>query len=328
MRPVVVVTVDVEEEGLWSGVYRAVGNRCRNVAELPRVHEVLAPLGVRPTYLVDYPVATDGAAARVLGELAAGGAAEIGAHLHPWCTPPLSPDGTRGRALFAHRLPPPLLLDKLALLQRAIADAFGTTPSSYRAGRWGFDHTSVPLLERLGFTVDTSVDPLFWNREPGGPEFVRARPWPYRLDARGRLVEVPVSTAFTGRLAGTLERAVRAVAPLPGLRRCMVRAGLCSLKPEIFPLARMCALADELFVRGVPVFNVMFHSSTALAGATPYASGQRAVGEFVRRVGDLAAYLTGRYAALPLVLSEVPAHLGLQAASNSRTKRAAAASSE
>jgi hypothetical protein len=49
------------------------------------------------------------------------------------------------------------LFDKLALLKRAIVDAFGAAPTSYRAGRWGFDHTTVPVLERLRFTVDIST---------------------------------------------------------------------------------------------------------------------------------------------------------------------------
>jgi hypothetical protein len=332
--PALVVTIDCEEEGLWSGSYRTTGNRCRNIEQLPYVHEIFARLGVVPTYLVDHPVATDGAAVRVLRELTRGGAGELGAHLHPWCTPPLQEGGDSPRASYTHQLAPELQERKLDALCCAIADAFGARPRSYRAGRWGFDHTSVPVLERLGFTVDTSVDPLWWDPEPGGPDFVRAPLAPYRLSREdvcrpgaGPLVEVPVSTAFTGRLARALERLARRVAPLPGLRRWLVRAGLVSLKPELHPLPRMLALADELAAREHPIFNVMFHSSTVLPGATPYVGDARARGEFLARLEGLLAHLVRRHRAVPMGLAQVPSRLSI-AAPNSATKRPAAAASE
>jgi hypothetical protein len=315
--PALVVTVDTEEEGLWSSSYRERGNSCCNIGELPRVHEIFARLGVRPTYLVDYPVATDGAALCVLSDLARGGASEIGAHLHPWCTPPLVAGGTRPRASYAHRLPPALQEAKLTVLCRAIADGLGTPPRSYRAGRWGFDGSTVPVLERLGFAVDTSVDPLWWDPAPGGPAFVRAPQGPYRLGSsdvlqpgRSAVVEVPVSTAFAGGRPGrVLERLARRLAPLPGLRRWMVRAGFGSLKPEIHPLARMCAVADELTARGERCLNVMFHSSSALCGATPYVADARALGAFLGRLEGLLLHVVGRLGAVPILLSEVPDYL-------------------
>jgi peptidoglycan/xylan/chitin deacetylase (PgdA/CDA1 family) len=337
-----VVTVDTEEEGLWAGSYRAIGNTCRNIENLPRVHEVFARHGVHPTYLVDYPVATSECAIKILGEMAAGDGAEIGAHLHPWCTPPFFPGGTRREVSYAHRLPPEVQEEKLEVLSRTLAEGFGARPRTYRAGRWGFDHSSVPVLERLGYTVDTSVDPLWWDPAPGGPSFVRAPVRPYRLDptdamrpGRSPVLEVPVSTGFTGgRVGAAFERVARRLAPLPGLRRWMVRAGLVSLKPEVYPLDRMCALADEIAARGLPVYNVMFHSSAALPGATPYVRDERALGAFLRRLDALLRYLVAHLHAVPIRLSEVPAWLGDDGRAapsadwNRPTKRAAAAASE
>src|SRR5262245_31277518 len=145
--PALVVTIDAEEEGLWSDSYRVHGNSCRNILRLPRLHERFVERGVVPTYLVDYPVVTDEAAQRVLDQLRQGGASEIGAHLHPWCNPPFLPGGDIGPATYAHTLAPGVQAAKLAQLCQAIASAFGARPTSYRAGRWGFDHTSVPVLE-------------------------------------------------------------------------------------------------------------------------------------------------------------------------------------
>jgi hypothetical protein len=77
MRPALVVTIDTEEEGLWSGRYRATGNP-----------------------LVDYPVATDPTDPRLVRDRAADGRCEIGAHLHP------CPRGEEVRWSFPHQLAP------------------------------------------------------------------------------------------------------------------------------------------------------------------------------------------------------------------------------
>lgn len=316
-RPFLVVSIDTEEEGLWSGAYRPVGNHCRNIERLPDTHALLLRLGVTPTYLVDHPVATDATARGILRDLAAGGAAEIGAHLHPWCTPPLEAHGSRRPVTYAHRLPVPLQEAKLAVLCRTIADAFGIRPTSYRAGRWGFDRSTVPVLERLGFTVDTSVYPLWWDGARGGPSFRRAPQAPYRLDAAdvsrpggGAVVEVPASAGFVGRLSTTLECATRLLPPAPGLRRVLVRLGLCALQPEAYSLDAMRALIDEHVARAVPVLNITFHSSALLPGATPFVRDVPALHAFMARLEGILEHALGRHQAIALALSDVPAHLG------------------
>jgi hypothetical protein len=326
-RPALIVGIDTEEEGLWSGGYRAEGNSCRNIEHLPRLHAICARLRVKPTYLVDHPVATNSAACSILRELAASGGAEIGAHLHPWATPPFRPDGTRPEQTYPNKLPPVWQLEKLRQLRDAIVLGLHVVPRAYRAGRWGFDRSTVPVLLALGFTVDSSVTPLWWDPERGGPSFVEASLSPHRL-AEG-LMEVPVSCGFVGQHAAGWERWVRRVAPLPGLRRVMVGLGYCSLQPEVYPLEAMCALADQLMERELPVLNIAFHSSTAVAGATPFARDRADLDRFAGRLEGLLEHLLGRWQATPLGLSEVPGYLAPESAdSKKRTYRPATASSE
>lgn len=317
-KPILVVSIDTEEEGLWSGSYRPVANSCRNIERLPRAHELFRRLGVKPTYLVDHPVAADATARRILVDLAAGGAAEIGAHLHPWCTPPLEAHRAAAPVTYPHRLPAALQEAKLAGLCRTIRDAFGRWPTAYRAGRWGFDRSTVPVLERLGFAVDTSVYPLWWDGERGGPSFRRAPQAPYRLDAAditrpgsGAVVEIPASAGFIGRLARTFERATRLFPAAPGLRRVLVRLGLCALQPEAYPLDVMRALVDEHVARALPVLNVAFHSSALLPAATPFVRDGRELDAFMARLEGILEHALGRHRAIPLGLSEVPARLAL-----------------
>jgi hypothetical protein len=315
-KPLVVVSIDTEEEGLWSSIYRATDNSCRNIERLPRLHAVLRRLGVKPTYLVDHPVVTDARACAVLREICADGASEIGAHLHPWCTPPLLPGGTRPVATFPHQLPVPVQVAKLRALRSAIHERLGVWTTSYRAGRWGFDHSTVPVLELLGFTVDSSVRPLWWDPSRGGPSFMRAPTAPYRLDAANAsrpgssaIVEVPVTAGFVGRHAATWERVTRLMLPAPGLRRIAERLGCRSLLPERHTLPEMCRLTDELAARGAPLFNITFHSSALLPGATPYTREARDCERFVARIEALLVHVLDRHGAQPATLSEVPALL-------------------
>jgi hypothetical protein len=319
VQPLLVVSIDTEEEGLWSGRYRASQNSCRNVERLPRVHAVFERLGVIPTYLVDYPVAADHTAGSILRELAAGGRGEIGAHLHPWCTPPLYPGGEAPRRSFPCRLPPWQQEAKLETLCRAIELNLGARPTSYRAGRWGFDHTTVPVLEKLGILVDSSVNTLWWQREDGGPYHAPAPQVPYRLGQRdvcrsgsSGVVEVPVNRVVVGSAGVALEPIFRRAPPVPGLRWVMCRLGLRSLSVEEHSLGELREVVDTMAARGLPVFNVTFHSSAVLPGASPYVRDERELDGFVARLEALLEHVRGRHGAASLGLSAVAARFGLE----------------
>src|SRR4030095_8423857 len=103
---------------------------------------------------------------------------EIGTHLHPWSSPPFRPEDLAAHT-YPHNLPVDLLDRQLRELTAAIEENLGVRPTTYRAGRNGFDGRTLPILERLGYTVDTSVDPLFNERRKGGMRVVRAPTRPH-----------------------------------------------------------------------------------------------------------------------------------------------------
>jgi hypothetical protein len=321
-RPALVVTVDTEEEGRWSASYPAFGNTCLNVSRLPRIHRIFTQLGVTPTYLVDYPVAADPEARDVIAGFADDGRAEVGAHMHPWCNPPLGGEVVQGgksaqAATFPHNLPPAIQRAKLERLCDAIQEGFGARPTSYRAGRWGFDSTSVPILEKLGIELDTSVNSLWWYPGDSGPSFVGAPLHPYRIDRAdvcrpgdSGVVEVPTSALVVAPYGPVLEKMIRVIGPVRGLRRVLRKAGLRFLKPEIHGLDEMRELANAMVGRGHRVFNVTFHSSVALPGATPYVVDDSALDEFCRRLEGILEHVLVQHRAKALALSDVPAFLG------------------
>ena len=59
-----------------------------NLYALPTLHALFRRHGVRPTYVITHPVATDPRSADVLRALRETGTCEIGAHHHAWETPP------------------------------------------------------------------------------------------------------------------------------------------------------------------------------------------------------------------------------------------------
>src|SRR5258708_12605748 len=81
------VGIDTEGDNQWDAAARA-NQRFENIYALRRLHALFARHGVRPTYVITYPVATDPRSAQVIRALKAGGDCEIGAHHHAWETPP------------------------------------------------------------------------------------------------------------------------------------------------------------------------------------------------------------------------------------------------
>src|SRR5574339_6681 len=123
--------IDTEGDNQWDAAARA-NQRFENIYALPRLHALFARHGVRPTYVITYPVARDGRSAEVLRHLLAQGDCEIGAHHHAWETPPCSEEDVR-RHPYACTLPRRLFEMQLTSLTEIIGNAIGVRPVSYRS---------------------------------------------------------------------------------------------------------------------------------------------------------------------------------------------------
>jgi hypothetical protein len=259
---------------------------------------------VRPAYVVTWEMATRAESVPVLRDLARGGRCEIGAHLHPWSSPPFRPEDLAAHT-YPHNLPPELLDRQLTELTREIEARLGVRPTTYRAGRNGFDGRTLPVLERLGYTVDTSVDPLFNERRKGGMAFPGAPVAPYHpdyADVRRRgassILEVPITSGTLPALPKMVEAAYARLPAIPW-RGALKRLGLRPLwlRPSYTPRREMLAFADRLFARRAPVFNVIFHSSEILPGGSPYTPDAASVDRFLDDLRALLDHLTARLGA-------------------------------
>ena len=306
------VGIDTEGDNQWDAHARA-HQKFDNIYALPRLHALFARHGVRPTYVITYPVAKDERAADVLRRLHAAGDCEIGAHHHAWETPPCTADDIR-RHPYASALPRSQFEHQLTSLTDAITAAVGVRPVTYRSGRFGFSAAHVAGLERLGYLVESSVAPLFYESHKGGPEFVEAPLTPYFLaydsattPGTSGVLEVPVSCGLNRRLPKRLQYAY-ARAPRPyTTKRLLSGLGLLRLRwlrPSYSSLPEMVGLAQALARAREPVLNLLFHSSEAIVGGSPYNTTQGELDAFLDRLEHFLEFATRELKAVPATFAE------------------------
>jgi hypothetical protein len=306
------VGIDTEGDNQWDAAARA-NQQFSNIYALPRLHALFARHGVRPTYVITYPVARDRRSADVLRGLLAGGDCEIGAHHHAWETPPCRDEDTR-RHPYACTLPRRQFEMQLASLTDSISSAVGVRPVSYRSGRFGFSADHVTALERLGYLVESSVAPLFDESHKGGPEFVAAPLTPYFLaydsatqPGTSGVLEVPVSCGLDRRLPRRLQYAYARV-PRPYFTKRALRAlrivKLRWLRPSYSSLPDMIALARTLARANEPVLNLLFHSSEAIVGGSPYNRTPGELEAFFERLERFFVFATRELSAVPSTFAE------------------------
>jgi len=306
------VGIDTEGDNQWDAAARA-DQRFENIYALPKLHALFARHGVRPTYVITYPVAKDPRSVDVLRELKAGGDCEIGAHHHVWETPPCSQDDIQ-RHGYAANLPLGQFREQLAMLTDAIETAVGEAPVSYRSGRFGFSAAHVSALEQRGYRVESSVAPLFFEGHKNGPDFVEAPVRPYYLayDSATRagssdVLEIPVSAALNRRLPPRLQY-LYARAPRPyTTKRILRKLGIARmrwLRPSYSSFEDMVSLARDLARDGEPVLNLLFHSSEAIVGGSPYNRTNEQLASFCGRLERFFAFAQQELGTKPATFSE------------------------
>lgn len=307
-----ILFVDTEEEFDWDAPFARTGHGVTALAGMARGQAFFAGAGVKPIYVTDYPVVDDDAAAAMMGQWVSDGAADVGAHLHPWVNPP-HVEAVNAANSYAGSLPEALEREKLERLCARIAERFGKRPIVYRAGRYGVGPNSARLLEKAGFRIDSSVRSRFDYRAQHGPDFTSLPLHPYWAGPTRCLVELPLSTAFVGLLRGggeALYRATRRMGPVAG---ALSRARMLSrvpLTPEDVPASEAVAAIDALLAEGVRVLNFSFHSPTLGIGHTPYVRNEADLAAFYRWWDVVLAHLARRgvtAATLDELLAAVPA---------------------
>ncbi len=303
--PRFVVTVDTEEEFNWNGPFTRDQHGLTHVPAIDRFQRLCDANGVKPSYLIDYPIATDRAAIELLGRYADANRAEIGVQLHPWVSPPFNEDVSTYNS-FACNLPVELEREKLTGLHRAIVSNFGVQPDSYRAGRYGAGPATPAILQELGIAIDSSVRARFDYSGYDGPNYAHHPQIPYWL-VEGEVLELPLTTVFGGALRGAGDLLFSRLFAGANARAVLSRTAMLeriALTPEGIPLDKALHAIDLALEAKLPVLNFSFHSPSLVAGHTPYVRSEEDLAQFYHWWSEVFAHLT-RSGVRPVTMAEI-----------------------
>jgi len=310
-RPILLVVVDTEEAFNWNADFDRNATSVRHMREIGRFQEICDRVGVKPTYVVDYPIATQRDGIDALRPLLAEGRAVIGAHLHPWVNPPFEEEVNR-RNSYPGNLPGDLERRKLENLTAAITAAFGVQPRAYKAGRYGFGPNTADILSRLGYEYDMSFSPGFDLSGDGGPDYSFVGSDAMWLDHDQGLLELPATGGFVGHLRG-YGAALQRLADQDSGRRLRLggilsRGGLLSrirLSPEGFTFSETRDLTRQLLADGLRIFSFTLHSPSVQPGCTPYVSDEAERRALLQRIDDYLHCFLGDMGGIAMTPQEV-----------------------
>jgi hypothetical protein len=263
----------------FDGVSEGVGERLQPLFE---------KYGAKPTYLLSPEVMRDERSVDLFSKLAS--RAELGTHLHGEYAEPgaFEPELTR---VFQRDYPRETELAKLQSTTNLFSSAFGKSPKSFRAGRFGVGANTVGILEELGYAVDSSVTPFMqWGDADGGKFSFRGSPTqPYRPDASAperkgssTLVEVPVTIrpSFFGRFP-IVGKYIEPhwLRPTRGTGTRLV-----DVAREEMKKARRASSERAV------VLNAMFHNVEVIPNGSPYAATEGEAHAILARLETLLAF--------------------------------------
>jgi hypothetical protein len=261
-------------------------------------------------------VAQDPQACRILASWQDHFQAEIGAHLHPWNTPPFQ-DLPHQEPVPSEQLPLDLLRAKLATLLGSLKQTLGASPRSFRMGRFDAGAQIFSLLPEFGILVDSSMVPL--RQSIGGPDHFLTPAEPFFLQA-------PASTA-----TGLLEAPLTLLPVWPRLarwvhhfstyfqkttaekwRRAFARLGAVGIQPTMFPLASMRTAVYLHRRRRGRTLVLYLHSSELLPGASPQFPTEASISRLVRKIRRFLEWLQRNVPLNGVTLSQLYALGGWQ----------------
>ncbi len=301
-RTFLCVSIDCEcDKGPGWKTQRPLSFQGVHLGIIGRLQPVFLTSGAKPTYLLSPELLRD---ERCIEQLASLDGCELGSHLHGELAEPgaFEPEVTR---VAQRDYAGPVEREKLAWATTAFRDTLGRAPRSFRAGRFGIGQHTLPILESLGYTVESSVTPYVdWNHVSKGLSFVGAPTQPYHPDranparaGTSSLLEVPVTIL------------PRVLARMPIAGRFVDHRWLRPTRTTGTGLIRIArdviALARRSDARAAVVLNAMFHNVEVVAGASPYAANEEAARRVLDRLSTLLAWAR-REGIRSVGLSDVP----------------------
>lgn len=282
VRPTFIVSIDAECDNAWNCKANIT---TANASFLPRFQQLCEQYGVRPTYFVNYEMATSSIFREFGRDLLKRRRGEIGMHLHAWNSPPIVPLTSNDTQYHPYltEYPADIMRAKISYLTGFLEDAFSVPITSHRAGRWGLNALYARMLVERGYRTDCSVTPLTsWvghtgnPSQSGGPDFTDFPQFPYlmdidniRLPGTSPLLEIPVTAMqLRPRLIQALSRPF---ANPSFVSRVMNRAFpvKCLLLLNPWNLNLVTRVIKSAVALGYPCVHLALHSSNLMPEGSP-----------------------------------------------------------
>jgi hypothetical protein len=311
------VIVDTEEEFDWTAPFSRDNTKVSTVSAQSVADRIFSEYRIVPTYVVDYPVASQPSGYEPLRDLMRSGRCEIGAQLHSWVTPPHEEEISETNS-YANNLPADLERRKIRELTSVIEQNFACKPQVYRAGRYGAGNATQQILEDLGYTVDCSVLPGL-RHAIGAPDYSGGIAQPYWLSTNRSILEIPVTVGTVGWARKYKDALYHKIASPAGLRLRMpavaARIGIVErirLTPEGNTVEECKRLTRTMYREGGRVFVVSYHSPSLVPGNTPYVRDSNELERFLAWLREYFAFFMTELQGVPSTPSAIrSAALGL-----------------
>jgi hypothetical protein len=259
-------------------------------------------VGAKATYLLSPEVLNDAKNIATLTKIKQEGA-ELGTHLHGEFVAPFEEKDTAKTSHMLSHYPPEIEAQKIYNLTEKFKQIFQFTPRSFRAGRFGLSTKTLSILEKLDYSVDTSVAPFSsWKNEinffgaPTQPYFPDRNNFNHRGDMR--IVEIPVSigASWWDYIPGFVLKSIPSDSLFWGvLRKYLLldrKFRPIWLRPVFASFDQMKKLEKRERRKTKDVFlNMMFHSVEFSAGHSPYAQNVDKVNFYINRLISILSYL-------------------------------------
>lgn len=342
-----VVSIDVEEEGLFAREYHCTQRPVSNVASLLELAPFLNDVPL--TLFCAHAVFSDAAACRVIAHMRDAHGAEVAAHLHHWNTPPVQAEHAGVPILYGSDavstalVPVDTMARKLEELFAAARTFQGADVTSFRMGRWDLRHEHWPLLAQLGVRVDASVRPLHTGRGLGHspvspPDHFMAPREPYGVRVGERQVwEVPLTTtpllwglADLANALGTASKtslSARAESlptpqnakppPMAALAGAAFRAsvqkwGALTVLPIYQPLCLLKLATLAHVWAGGRTLSLTWHSSETMPQGAPHMPTKAAVDAFLHKMRLYIQWLRATWPVECLTMAALGAQLSAE----------------
>jgi len=307
LKPIFLVTVDTEEEWDWSGNFPSAPFSTENIQHVPKFQAFCKSIGVAPTYFVDYAVADKQENVEILNHFFKLEECDIGAHLHPWCTPPVDEQISEYNS-HAVNLSIDLYAKKMAALTDLLQRSFNAHPLSFRSGRWGINGAMMKVLAEQGYRVDSSVRPFYsepyfsYHSAPTQPYWPAFDNVLAEDETQRDILEIPTTSGFNFPWFEKMDfvHSLLSKKPINKLRMIGIlsRLGLMrkiTVTPEDTSSRDLCRCIDMCVRRGDRLISLFFHSSDLMPGNTAYVQNESDEAEFYNKIQQTVQHARTAY---------------------------------